>query len=557
MPTYRTAGAWGPGIGVNLTPAQVDGNFYELRTDLDDVIANPPAANSIESITASGFTWTVTLTDGTILDPLAVPVVYTVWRGDWAPSTIYSAADLFRVSDQGIFAVLQNHTSAPTFDPDEAGGSPLAAYYTQLIGVASLPADTLLNDLNDVTITGIADGDILVWDDGSSQWVNAIPADVLSLALGDLNDVLAPSPSLGQVLTWTGSPASWQPAAAGAATLDALTDVSVPGPTDGQVLTYQTGSPTGWIAASPASVPTTLDALTDVAALAPADGDFLQYESGSPAGWRNQAGTTVSSLAAATAPFTGTGLLEVSEPAGSPAIYTSKKITVDALFTTRTVAGTWTLPGSGQLDSSGHLGLGTAPTVANAWLYIAGTTGAVAALERNDASDSLVSVFSLRRSRSDATAPGSGFGAAYTFNLEGFTNNSTPTAAQISSTWENAQTNDTTDRNADLRLSTMLANAVAVKAKLTSGGLFVLGPGAVATSAFPALKRSSATMQVRLGDDSAYADLYCRNTVQNPPASVTPANNGEMVVEATSNTSLTFKYKGSDGTVRSAGLTLA
>jgi hypothetical protein len=40
-------------------------------------------------------------------------------------------------------------------------------------------------------------------------------------------------------------------------------------------------------------------------------------------------------------------------------------------------------------------------------------------------------------------------------------------------------------------------------------------------------------------------------------ASVTPANNTELMFQATSNTSLTFKYKGSDGTVRSASLTLA
>lgn len=42
-----------------------------------------------------------------------------------------------------------------------------------------------------------------------------------------------------------------------------------------------------------------------------------------------------------------------------------------------------------------------------------------------------------------------------------------------------------------------------------------------------------------------------------PLASVTPTINGELVVQATSDTSLTFKYRGSDGTVRSASLTLA
>jgi uncharacterized protein (AIM24 family) len=41
-----------------------------------------------------------------------------------------------------------------------------------------------------------------------------------------------------------------------------------------------------------------------------------------------------------------------------------------------------------------------------------------------------------------------------------------------------------------------------------------------------------------------------------PKSSATPVNNGELSVEATSNTSLTFRLKGSDGTVRSNSLTL-
>jgi hypothetical protein len=42
-----------------------------------------------------------------------------------------------------------------------------------------------------------------------------------------------------------------------------------------------------------------------------------------------------------------------------------------------------------------------------------------------------------------------------------------------------------------------------------------------------------------------------------PLASATPANNGDLLVQATSNTSLTFKLKGTDGVVRSASLTLS
>lgn len=47
------------------------------------------------------------------------------------------------------------------------------------------------------------------------------------------------------------------------------------------------------------------------------------------------------------------------------------------------------------------------------------------------------------------------------------------------------------------------------------------------------------------------------NLRQYPAASVTPTANGQLVVEKTSNTSLTFYLKGSDGVVRKAALTLA
>jgi len=42
-----------------------------------------------------------------------------------------------------------------------------------------------------------------------------------------------------------------------------------------------------------------------------------------------------------------------------------------------------------------------------------------------------------------------------------------------------------------------------------------------------------------------------------PAASATPASNGQLTFEATSNTSLTIKMRGTDGTVRSVVLTLS
>lgn len=54
-----------------------------------------------------------------------------------------------------------------------------------------------------------------------------------------------------------------------------------------------------------------------------------------------------------------------------------------------------------------------------------------------------------------------------------------------------------------------------------------------------------------------WRDLFGRNARLFPAASVTPATNGELTFEATSNTSVTVKLKGSDGTVRTNVLTMS
>jgi hypothetical protein len=71
---YRTTGAWGAGKGGNLTPAEVDGNFYELANRAAAALAITPA--EIDTITASGTQLTITLTDArvfTVTVPVAAP----------------------------------------------------------------------------------------------------------------------------------------------------------------------------------------------------------------------------------------------------------------------------------------------------------------------------------------------------------------------------------------------------------------------------------------------------------------------------------------------------
>lgn len=46
------------------------------------------------------------------------------------------------------------------------------------------------------------------------------------------------------------------------------------------------------------------------------------------------------------------------------------------------------------------------------------------------------------------------------------------------------------------------------------------------------------------------------NVLQSLPSSATPLNNGDMVFQASNNTTLTVKYKGTDGIVRSGTINL-
>lgn len=83
-------------------------------------------------------------------------------------------------------------------------------------------------------------------------------------------------------------------------------------------------------------------------------------------------------------------------------------------------------------------------------------------------------------------------------------------------------------------------------------------------AATPPLALSGGNLTIDL---SAYAPLasptftgnitMLGGLVQRPAASVTPANNGDVVFQLTSNTSMQIKAKGSDGVVRSATLALA
>lgn len=113
--TYRTTGAWGAGKGANLTPAEVDGNFYDLATRVTAVEANPAEPVQIDAITSSGSALTITMDNGDIYGPLTLPTAAFVYRGNWSGSTAYAKNDVIVVSNK-LYLVAVAHTSDATFN---------------------------------------------------------------------------------------------------------------------------------------------------------------------------------------------------------------------------------------------------------------------------------------------------------------------------------------------------------------------------------------------------------------------------------------------------------
>ncbi|WSH59835.1 hypothetical protein U8P68_10940 [Rhizobium ruizarguesonis] len=73
MITYRTSGAWGAGKGSNLTPAEVDDNFYDLDGRVTELEDNPPSPNQIADITQSGNQITIVMDDASTFGPFTLP----------------------------------------------------------------------------------------------------------------------------------------------------------------------------------------------------------------------------------------------------------------------------------------------------------------------------------------------------------------------------------------------------------------------------------------------------------------------------------------------------
>lgn len=179
---FRTLGPWGAGKGANLSPAEVDSNFWALAQSIFELQNDPAVPNGIAAISVAGTQMTITLQDGQVLGPYTLPVLTFRWRDEWLPATIYAALDVVKVTDLGIFMCQVTHTSGATFDPDLLIGG--AAVWLQLFG----SADASLSTLPDVHLTDLQNRDFLQWIAADNAWEN--------IALGgiDLIQIAAPQP---------------------------------------------------------------------------------------------------------------------------------------------------------------------------------------------------------------------------------------------------------------------------------------------------------------------------------------------------------------------------
>jgi len=105
--------------------------------------------------------------------------------------------------------------------------------------------DFSIGDLEDVTVTGVADGDMLIYNATSGKWENG------DGTLANLGDTTITAPATGQVLYYDG--AAWVNHTDFALALSS--------PADGDLLQYNNGSGT-WVNATVASIIGT--AVTDV-----------------------------------------------------------------------------------------------------------------------------------------------------------------------------------------------------------------------------------------------------------------------------------------------------
>jgi hypothetical protein len=219
--TYRTAGAWGSGKGSNLTPYEVDLNFWSLDQRAAALEESDGRGVGIEAFHEHGNQLFVTLTNSVVLGPFDLPIQNWTAKGAWTPDTFYNQFDVVSFNGQ-LYLVMLGHTSPPVFDAGFNLGSGQDCYQLVLEDLANeLPTGGA--ELTVLTKRTSADYDV--------AW--------LGVEIDNCSDFVLSSPrSTNDVLTWAGSYWTNSPIVF-ASTIDGQQDFSLTDPRNiGDVLTW-------------------------------------------------------------------------------------------------------------------------------------------------------------------------------------------------------------------------------------------------------------------------------------------------------------------------------
>lgn len=186
--TYRTddSGRWGTGKGSDLTPGEVDINFWDIVQRLTTQEARPDPSAGIDHFSVTGTNLYVHMTDSTVLGPYTLPTAFFHATGTWQPSTSYSLLDTFDING-GLYVVTYPHVSALTFSAGANDGLG-HDYYSLLIQTpgSSLP-------------TGGATAQVLQKSSGTNYavtWGYKLPID------GNTRQVLLKASNTNQDAEW-------------------------------------------------------------------------------------------------------------------------------------------------------------------------------------------------------------------------------------------------------------------------------------------------------------------------------------------------------------------
>lgn len=194
-------------------------NYYEVVTNLYKITINSNDIVIIEETGESTVDVSIVPTlqsgvkvadfaigevEGSIYAPEQVDVINdnvtaenTTWSSDKIDNELDKKADsssLATVATSGSYADL---TNKPTLAAVATSGS-----YDDLTNKPTIPAD--LDDLSDVTLTSPANGQTLVYDSTSEQFVNATPPSGVT-TLAALTDVSLTTPASGNSLVFDGT----------------------------------------------------------------------------------------------------------------------------------------------------------------------------------------------------------------------------------------------------------------------------------------------------------------------------------------------------------------